>query len=351
MLTVGRPGRRRAFTLVELLVVIAIIGVLVALLLPAVQAAREAARRMACSNNLKQLGIALHNYHDTLLTFPPESIWSRVSPPVSASTDHRNVTWIALILPYIEQKPLSDQIDFRLPIYPQQTADGRLIRSVQLNVLLCPTDYKYETPPHTFAVSSYAGAEGVDWWSRPGSWYQGVFMIQETCEISDIKDGTSNTIIVGEVSTSAYTRKSGMDIHKGGGGRVRSGGERVFRNAFVATSTDPSVAAGVLRGPLLYPDGTGNMTTYWGPGNVWASPHAYRPVYFSYDGMNTEWRGAASLHPGGGANFAMADGSVRFISHNVATGNPWDYESRNGNVWGSLNNIAGHPDAAQPANF
>ena len=97
-----RP-HRRAFTLVELLVVIAIIGVLVALLLPAVQAAREAARRMSCANNLRQIGISLHNYHDTLLTFPPEAIWARTNPPQNTTNDHRNFTWIALTLPYLER--------------------------------------------------------------------------------------------------------------------------------------------------------------------------------------------------------------------------------------------------------
>src|SRR6188474_2683919 len=91
---------RRAFTLVELLVVIAIIGVLVALLLPAVQAAREAARRMSCSNNLKQLSLALHNYEDTHKTLPPAGI------------DSNQMSWTVLLLPYMEQKPLYDQFNF-----------------------------------------------------------------------------------------------------------------------------------------------------------------------------------------------------------------------------------------------
>ena len=329
--------------------VIAIIGILVALLLPAVQAAREAARRMSCSNNLKQVGLALHNYHDTYKTFPPEAIWSRVSPPVNMSTDCRNFTWITMILPFLEQQPLADQIDFRLPIYPQTLQDNVTpIRSVQLEVLLCPTDITYQQPPHGFGVSSYAGAEGVDWWHREGSWYGGVFMIKDSCKISEIIDGTSSTIMVGEATTGGYVTRPGANIHQGGNGRLRQGGERVFRAAFVATTTDPSVAANVVRGPLPLADGSGGNAGFWGPG--WASPHAYRPVYFSYDGMNTEWRGAGSLHPGG-AQFCLADGSVRFIAETIATGSPWDYESRNGNVWGSLNNIMGHPDAALPTNY
>src|SRR6478609_1809939 len=97
-----RISRRRAFTLVELLVVIAIIGVLVALLLPAVQAARESARRMQCSNKLKQLGLAIHNYHDTSLVFPPQSL------PAHGSTNAWG--WGPLIFPFIELKPLYDTI-------------------------------------------------------------------------------------------------------------------------------------------------------------------------------------------------------------------------------------------------
>jgi hypothetical protein len=178
-------------------------------------------------------------------------------------------------------------------------------------------------------------------------------MMQDACRIAEIRDGTANTIAVGEVSTMAYTTKPGGDIHKGGQGRLRQGGERVYRVALVATSTEPSVAANVSAslGPLYYPDGSGPMTTYWGPGNAWASPHAYRPVYFTYDGLNTEWRGAASAHTGGGGQFCMADGAVRWISHSINHGIPWDYESRNGNLWGALNNINQHPDAALLTNY
>ena len=103
-MSVSCSSVRRGFTLVELLVVIAIIGILVALLLPAVQAAREAARRMSCGNNLHQIGIALHNYHDTYKTFPPAAIWKLEktgAPYTFTAGNQRNFTWIALILPFI----------------------------------------------------------------------------------------------------------------------------------------------------------------------------------------------------------------------------------------------------------
>ena len=113
----ARCVRRKGFTLVELLVVIAIIGILVALLLPAVQAAREAARRMSCQNNLKQLGIALHNYHDTNKKFPAGM---QFYGPGNNSADrgkNYRANWIIAILPYFEQQPLYDTLNVNFPIY------------------------------------------------------------------------------------------------------------------------------------------------------------------------------------------------------------------------------------------
>ncbi len=106
-----KSAPRRGFTLIELLVVIAIIGVLIALLLPAVQAAREAARRSQCTNNLKQIGLGLHNYHDSLGAFPT-SLWQRGIPP--PANGGYGVSWLAMMLPYIEQVPLANSINFKL---------------------------------------------------------------------------------------------------------------------------------------------------------------------------------------------------------------------------------------------
>src|SRR5688500_14607520 len=106
----ARGKRKFGFTLVELLVVIAIIGVLVALLLPAVQAAREAARRMACSNNLRQIGIGLHNYHDTYKTFPPAISYWGPWVPQGQMPNREAWAWSVLLLPFVEQSPLHDQL-------------------------------------------------------------------------------------------------------------------------------------------------------------------------------------------------------------------------------------------------
>jgi prepilin-type N-terminal cleavage/methylation domain-containing protein len=220
-----RPSRR-AFTLVELLVVIAIIGVLVALLLPAVQAAREAARRSSCSNNMKQLGIALHNYHDTHGRFPPESIWADGAP---SSWQPRNYSWIALTLPFFEQQTLHNQINFSLPIWGQQTQTGQFIRSQKIQTLLCPSDRVLgddASAYHTMSWTNYAGSEGYDWWNRRADPNGGVFTFQSSLKMADILDGTSNTIAVGEVTSFGF--KNGPHITSGTGIPRVSAGEAVF---------------------------------------------------------------------------------------------------------------------------
>ncbi|MGV2334987.1 MAG UNVERIFIED_CONTAM: DUF1559 domain-containing protein [Planctomycetaceae bacterium] len=121
----------RGFTLIELLVVIAIIAILVALLLPAVQQAREAARRTQCKNNLKQLGLALHNYHDTHGRFPPTQIMTAYLGPNNTSPQPRNHTWVSLVLPFLEQANLYQSINFNLPMFNQATNTYQLTSTGQ----------------------------------------------------------------------------------------------------------------------------------------------------------------------------------------------------------------------------
>ena len=141
---------RRGFTLIELLVVIAIIAVLIALLLPAVQAAREAARRTQCVNNLKQMGLAFHNYHDAMSVFPPGYI--AASPYIDGETDvSPGWSWASMILPQLDQSPLYSSINFWLPVAaPANTTATQ----TSLSVFLCPSD---QIPGRTFAVTDGFG--------------------------------------------------------------------------------------------------------------------------------------------------------------------------------------------------
>ena len=169
---VGPRPTRRGFTLVELLVVIAIIGILVALLLPAVQAAREAARRMQCSNNLKQFGIGLHNYHDTLKTFPPGGLW--YTNNVNANNFQKNRGSLLFhLLPFVEQQPLYDTFDKNLPYAYQEFPNPRpnqsiYIASTIVPIYQCPSDDTSDQndltmngiPQNNLATFSYAGSKG-----------------------------------------------------------------------------------------------------------------------------------------------------------------------------------------------
>lgn len=353
--------RRAGFTLVELLVVIAIIGILVALLLPAIQAAREAARRTECANNLKNLGTALHNYHDSHNTFPPEAIWRRThrNGQSLVAADTRNFTWLALLLPYIEEGALHEAIDFSQPIYPQMNGSDP-IRSTVIDTLICPSDIADTTGGRSggnFSLTSYAGAEGWDWWDRRGVYanepYGGVFTLRQPCSLDLIKDGTSTTIAIGEVSLSGYTA-AGAPRQAGGAGNLRTGTSRVIRTALVATGVHPTIATNAgtrVQGPLMRANADGNHAGWWGP---WSSPYCYKPTYISQYAMNNEWYSAGSLHPGG-AQFAMADASVKFIPHTISTGGEgggvMDSLGRYGNVWHALHTIAGHRDETEIPQF
>jgi prepilin-type processing-associated H-X9-DG protein len=335
---------------VELLVVIAIIGILVALLLPAIQAAREAGRRMSCSNNLKQIGLALHNYHDTLNTFPTEGIYNREYPPNAANTTtphHRGFTWIALALPYFEQKPLGDRIDYRLPLWGQVMPDGKQIANVQLKMLTCPSDTSFPDGHNTNAwdlgITNYAGNGGWDGFPHH-TWVQGFFSQAKTGKLQDCKDGTSNTIAVGEVTSfgaGCCKPNQPWSQWRGGIGYIRAQDGTFTHTALITASVwNASVVDYRQKGPLLRSTG-GGPTVYadhWGP---WGAPHhMMSPTYFMHYGPNIEWPGQSSPHPSGG-NYLLVDGSVRFIPDTVNTGNG-DWMGV-GSPWVAYHTPNGHP--------
>lgn len=182
----------RAFTLVELLVVIAIIGILIALLLPAVQAAREAARRTSCFNNLHQMGIALHNYHTALGTFPPGGLEPR-SPQWPQG---RQLAWSVLLLPYMEQGSLYDKIDTGKAFDAAENADAA--RTV-LAVYVCPSVPHGSRLVDDRGPCHYGGIYG-ERITGPNNPPKGVMLYDEAIRIADIRDGTSQTLIVSEDS-------------------------------------------------------------------------------------------------------------------------------------------------------
>lgn len=346
-----RPSlRRRAFTLIELLVVIAIIAVLIALLLPAVQQAREAARRTQCKNNMKQLGLAMHNYHDIYQRFPADAVWAYGQG--TANEQPRAFSWICAILPMIDQAPLYNQINFSQPIWAQTDTAGKPLRSYTFNALFCPSDpgfggqnlptgtLRTTNSPMPMGYTCYAVSQGYDWWQRSDQ-HAGVFSLGMYSAIKDITDGTSNTIMIGE--TSSHNHKNGTGY--GGSGQVRVGGEGVYRSCLVSAPTHITTMAAI--GVTKAPDG-GNPDFWWIGG-----PYAYGPSYMSFFGMNTEWYAASSVHTGGG-QFLMADGAVRFISQNIESapyGHAGSAVAPMGTVWESLHTMQGGTSERLPSDF
>lgn len=191
----GMPRKTSGFTLIELLVVIAIIGLLIALLLPAVQAAREAARRIQCLNNLKQIGIAMHSYHDCLNSFP------------AGVVDNTGAMWSGLLLPQLEQEPLYNTISWN-GRWSQQGSPNSLACTQRLPVFRCPSAAAPDRldnvgilnrVPCTYlacATGNLARESGPD--PRVGMNGDGVFFVDSAVRFADIKDGTSNTVAVGD---------------------------------------------------------------------------------------------------------------------------------------------------------
>jgi prepilin-type N-terminal cleavage/methylation domain-containing protein len=212
-----RLWREKGFTLVELLVVIAIIGILVGLLLPAVQAAREAARRMQCSNNLKQIGLALHNYNDVYKKFPSGQYYCRrdIVCNNQRATWLQGWGWSASILPFIEQGNISNALNYGLNMYDPVNVP---IIQTPVGIFQCPSDGTRKpvqapsnsaTAPERIATSNYCGNGGSFSNSfvshvETGSgytpdWANGIMRRDSDHSFRDITDGTSNTILVGEV--------------------------------------------------------------------------------------------------------------------------------------------------------
>jgi prepilin-type N-terminal cleavage/methylation domain-containing protein/prepilin-type processing-associated H-X9-DG protein len=321
----SRPG----FTLIELLVVIAIIAVLIGLLLPAVQKIREAANRMKCSNNLKQLGLALHNYHDANGRFPPGrkstgSSEGYSQPPYTSDPIMQNMHGLVLLLPFIEQDNLYKQFNLTAAFgnftskslnqpgpsptskfaTPDAVASGNAaLAADKIPILLCPSDNgdptiapsKYYSPDLSTTgiratktnydfISNSAGVGYFNYWSVASLGTRYVFGENSTTRITDITDGSSNTLLMGEQTLSLYNGVTSSWAYTG----------------WVSVGIDPV--------------GAWN-TTYPAQGlNIWN--YNNNPSPNNTYGQRASWYNAASLHVGG-VNFVFADGSVHFINQNI----------------------------------
>jgi prepilin-type N-terminal cleavage/methylation domain-containing protein/prepilin-type processing-associated H-X9-DG protein len=318
------PPRRRGFTLIELLVVIAIIAVLIGLLLPAVQKVREAANRMKCQNNLKQLGLSLHNYHDANGRLPPgrRSLGNTEGAAITTYAPDPvvyNLHGLVLLLPYIEQDNLYRQwnpnaasgdflgsqlgypVGNAVLASPNAVAGGNAaLAATKIPLLLCPSDpgdpaiapSPYYSPDlgttgiraaktsYDF-ISQCQGVGYYNYWSHASLGTRYMFGENSTTRLTDVTDGTSNTLAMGEQTLALYNGVTSGWAYCG----------------WVSVGIDP----------------VGNWnTTYPAQGlNIWNYNGRELPA-----GERATWYNAASLHPGG-VNFVFADGSVHFISQDI----------------------------------
>ncbi|MFI4877113.1 MAG: DUF1559 domain-containing protein [Blastopirellula sp. JB062] len=338
----ARPG----FTLVELLVVIAIIGVLIALLLPAVQQAREAARRMQCTNHMKQLGLALHNYHDTYRALPYRQGGPDAST-TSAAPDPRRFSAFVALLPFMEQENLyqaaltNTQYVWHTNFAPWQT---------QVDGLLCPSDSEIQSEYGQLNYSlnmgdtynddaSFSGAAPATVVTRLG--IRGIFGLDTHVKFRDVTDGLSNTVAMSEFIKPPATNGIGRQSSQDGKNPINCAA-RLVNGMYTASTNlvDQNRSLG-----YRWPDGRPGycaLTTVLPPNS--AACHGQMS-----GGLYT----ASSRHPGG-ANALFVDGSVHFIPSTIDTGNlalaapavtgggPSPY-----GVWGNLGSKSG----GEPLNF
>jgi len=290
-------GRRDGFTLIELLVVIAIIAVLIALLLPAVQQAREAARRSQCKNNLKQLGLALHNYHDTHQLFPPGAVSAITTMTGSgwctadSGQNTQRAPWTVLILPFLEQTTLYQQFRFEEKFTSWSTYTGSSTNNNAWNHSLsfykCPSDPLSGGEPVAGNYRGVQGGQTSPTTSNCGStrrfYTNGILTINGRNGFRDISDGSSNVLLVGE---SHYDTV-----------RANSSSTAIIGWASTANCSSNGTFNGMLTGA----DGGINSAPV-DPSKT--DPRDYQSYHFG------------SFHVGG-AHFLLGDGSVHFLSQNM----------------------------------
>lgn len=296
----------KGFTLIELLVVIAIIAILVALLLPAVQQAREAARRTACKNKLKQLGLALHNYHDTHSVFPPGGI-ARGAANCTSGADDNGFSWTVMILPFMEESARYDNFNPDLPVRSYRThAVGSVAAIAHNDTEWARPNDQYRCPSDPGARSgingiNYLGVQGggeyADFGKHSNSnstdrnviYDNGVLFMNSNISMASIIDGTSNVFLVGE---------SKYPITIDGSRNATTIGWASSLN-LASNSCHPSVMAAAWR-QINYDNRSGSSRYGW----------------TSRDARDISSTTFSSFHTGG-CQMVMADGSVHFVNENM----------------------------------
>jgi len=325
----ARSSSRRAFTLIELLVVIAIIAVLISLLLPAVQQAREAARRTQCKNQLKQIGLALHNYHDTNLLFPPGY--------VSTLPNYQNWGWTSMILPFLDQEGLYKTLNFTsgngTPVYSPRAGAATVIASLR-----CPSDTGkpgIALMAIESARSNYLGVYGASSLKADTSYKKGTFSANSKTSVKDIVDGLSNVFIVGEGRSGGRNSSAGGVVYVGGPSNWAGmlSGIPADANDNVALTVGSNSIALILRTSHT---ATGITSGTGAPLPINATSLLSTLLDATVAPVATQGSpgdGFSSGHPGI-AHFLLADGSVRGVSQNIRSSDPNDASAANAVVSG-----------------
>jgi prepilin-type N-terminal cleavage/methylation domain-containing protein/prepilin-type processing-associated H-X9-DG protein len=313
--------RKRGFTLIELLVVIAIIAVLVALLLPAVQQAREAARRSSCKNNLKQFGLALHNYHESAKVFPL-AVFS--NQQTSGQWDWRLASAQVMMLPYIDQAPVYNQLNFSVS-FNNGTSNDTICQNVKIAAFRCPSDPSQQVgnqsmnnisdPGNNYAVCTGSNCA----WGGNNSDQNGAINFTIVTTFASITDGSSNTIMGAEILVAGGPIKTANCVNGTSGpgptsgltlAQVQTWGQSGLNNIAQAGQTNT--------GHRWHAGGKGrtSMDTLLPPNSQYPDVTANCGVGSSCDNNAQSMDAARSAHTGG-VHVLLCDGSVRFVSNNV----------------------------------